>query len=322
MSQKPMLLKYPTGVVPQPTNCCPPIEATQTTGDCCPPPGISTHDRPIPREPVDPCVDAQPVKLCGAVEPIPIEPQCAPLEIPYVDCDGATQIATGTTCDLVQIVPHPDAVMKVRLCETTADRELIKRCDPDTGDAVLIQYDVTTVPPTVLAATNLSTNTPYTGSLDDLVQCGTIDVEQEVYCDNGTTFIRWYVLDAQGKPTGQYYDTDKLGQPYVVEDEAAITKGECVECEVPIQSISDALADDLSGLLPGTSFTITKPQYCAIRVTTTIGSFTIRSGETLYSTQEFKQSFSVTAVEIVSGNCSLDCVHIISNRSECACPCK
>ncbi len=315
MPQKPMLLKYPTGVVPQPLTCCPEVETTQNEGECCPPPpsnGIYQH--PIPVTPVDPCVDAKSVKICGVVDPIPVDPVCNPLSIPYETCDGTTAVATGTTCDLIQVVPHPDAVMKVKICDAVTDRELVKMCDPVTGAEVLIQYDVTTVPPTILAATNLSTNTPYTGNLDDLVKCGTVEVEQEVYCDNGTTFIRWYVIDAQGKPTGAYWDTTIEGQPYTVTNPSGITKGECKECEC-IQSISDATGDNLSTLLPGTTFSFTKPECCVVKVTTDIGSFTIRKGVTQFVTQEFKCPFSVTAVEIVSGTCTLDEVHIISNSS-------
>ena len=226
-----------------PALCCPPVTGTTTTtspsGICCPPPGQSMHPKPIPVTPPDPCADAQPVTICGGSSPIPVEPVCSPLSIPYEKCDGTTGTAVGTTCDLVQVVPHPDAVMKVKICETT-DRELVKMCDPVTGEEVLIQYDVTTVPPTVLAATNLSTNTPYTGSFDDLVKCGTAEVEQEVYCDGTNTFIRWYVVDAQGQPTGAYWDTDLEGQAYTVPTGATLTRGECpVPCaDVPIQSCS------------------------------------------------------------------------------------
>jgi hypothetical protein len=129
--------------------------------------------------------------------------------------------------------------MNVRICNTV-DRELVKMCDPVTGEEILIQYDVTTAPPTIVAATNLSTNTPYTGSFDALVQCGTVEVEQEVYCDGTNTFIRWYVIDAQGKPTGAYWDTDLQSQPYTVPTGATLTRGECpIPCaDVPIQDCS------------------------------------------------------------------------------------
>lgn len=294
--------------------CCPTPTATVATEACCPPIGPSLHPRPIPVTPPDPCADAKPVKICGTIDILPVEPSCTPLTIPYEKCDGSVGTAVGTTCDMVQVVPHPEAVMKVKICDAVTDRELVKMCDPITGAEVLIQYDVTTVPPTILAATNLSTNTPYTGSLDDLVKCGTVEVEQEVYCDNGTTFIRWYVIDAQGRPTGAYWDTDLAGQPYTVTNPSGITKGECKECEC-IQSISDATGDNLSTLLPGTTFSFTKPECCVVKVTTDIGSFTIRKGATQFVTQEFKCPFSVTAVEIVSGTCTLDEVHIISNSS-------
>lgn len=53
----------------------------------------------------------------------------------------------------------------------TKDRELLTLCDPDTGNSILIQYDVLTAPPTLLGMTDLNTNSPYTGAITDLVNC-------------------------------------------------------------------------------------------------------------------------------------------------------
>lgn len=170
MSQKPMLLKYPTGVVPQPLNCCPEVK-TETVQDCCPPQGISPHDRPIPREEVDPCVDAKPVTICGAVDIVPAAPVCSPITVPYVDCDGAAQVAAGTTCDMVQVVPHPSAVMPVRICNPT-DIEKTLMCDPATGGKVLIVVDFSNgAQNPIVSYWDLAFGAPWSGDPTTLEMC-------------------------------------------------------------------------------------------------------------------------------------------------------
>jgi hypothetical protein len=78
--------------------------------------------------------------------------------------------------------------------------------------------------------------------------------------------------------------------------------------------ICEASGDDLSTLCAGHNFSITKPSCCVVKITTSIGSFTIQEGIQHYSTSDFACVVSITEVEIISGNCLLNKIHIISNK--------
>lgn len=148
--------------------------------------------------------------LTSAVEVPPEE-----IALDGTDCDGNPNPATGNKGEIVSVVQAPGQVLTVRLCKDQQDREVVKRCDPDTGNTILIQYDVLTVPPTVLAATDLSTGEEYTGDLASLVICPDDDTESDsvLMCDEGTEFLRW-VVKKNGVPTGVSYDTTMTGIPY------------------------------------------------------------------------------------------------------------
>jgi hypothetical protein len=78
--------------------------------------------------------------------------------------------------------------------------------------------------------------------------------------------------------------------------------------------ICEAFGNDLSTLCAGHNFSITKPSCCKIKVTTDIGSFTLVGGIQHYSTSDFQCPVTITAIEILGGGCTLDQIHIISNK--------
>jgi hypothetical protein len=263
-------------------------------------------------DPIDPseCPPAAP--------PVPPSEDCPclgtePLTLSGEDCDGAPVPVDGMVGTLMQVVQAPGTVFKVQTCDPAADRELVKRCDPDSGDEILFQWDVSVVPPELLSATNLNTGAPFTGDAKELVSCGGgADVEQEVFCDNGTPFIRWFVMDSQGKPTGTYFDTDYKGVAYTpVESPLPIVRGDCVAAT--IETISSATGDDLSALLPGKSFSFTKPECCVVEVDTSIGSFILGKGVQVYSTRLYESPFTVNSVTVISGACTPASVNVIQN---------
>ena len=94
-----------------------------------------------------------------------------------------------------------------------------------------------------------------------------------------------------------------------------ITVGNC-PCPVEIKNpaISEAFGNDLSTLQAGHNFSITKPSCCKIKVTTSIGSFHVLENIQFYNTSDFECPITITAIEIVSGNCALDKIHVISNK--------
>lgn len=89
-------------------------------------------------------------------------------------------------------------------------------------------------------------------------------------------------------------------------------------CPVPdvtkIPAITEAFGNNLGTLSEGHNFSVTKPACCKIKVTTSIGSFHVLDGIQFYSSSDFQNTVTITGVEIVSGNCTLDKVHIISNK--------
>lgn len=94
-----------------------------------------------------------------------------------------------------------------------------------------------------------------------------------------------------------------------------ITVGNC-PCPVEIKNpaISEAFGNDLSTLQAGHNFSITKPSCCKIKVTTSVGSFHVLENIQFYNTSDFECPITITAVEVISGNCALDKIHIISNK--------
>jgi hypothetical protein len=90
--------------------------------------------------------------------------------------------------------------------------------------------------------------------------------------------------------------------------------GTCADNQISSCNISEAFGNDLSTLLPGNNFSITKPSCCKVKVTTSVGSFHVIAGIQSYNTSDFNCPISVNSVEVVSGTCSLDQIHIISNK--------
>lgn len=161
---------------------------------------------------------------------------------------------------------------------------------------------------------------------DPLPICVEVSAQVGDLCLTGTPAVKeqWYVREkinwdsiacvetakvAEYSKDGVNWSTTAPTSPYVL--------GECplpaVE-EVKQPQICEAFADDLSTLCPGHNFSITKPSCCKIKVTTSVGLFHVLENIQYYSTSDFGCPVSITKVEIVSGECTLDKIHIISNK--------
>lgn len=160
------------------------VDPTQRLGICCPTPGpgITPHIVPAATTTPEPCVT-----ICA----LPAPDVGAPVTLGGQDCTGAALDATGTVGQLTQIVQAPGQVLSVRMCaeQTPAiDREMVVACNA-AGDKVVVQYDVSTVPPTELARTNL--NTGAVEPAGALVNCDNDDDDIEVVgvkaCLNGVS---------------------------------------------------------------------------------------------------------------------------------------
>ena len=193
---------------------------------------------------------------------------------------------------------------------TTPEFDVFTLCNPVDGSVVVasVTYSITGVPTTTYY---LPTGALYVGPTPVNCAGGQLESDPQEICVNGnTSLIQWVVKD-NGQPTGAVYYTDLSGTVVGAPGAGTFTFGACPTVCLP--TISDAFADDLSTLLPGTSFVITKPDCCKILVTTSAGTFTLREKETYYATTDFKCPITVTGITIVSGTCSSADIHIISN---------
>jgi hypothetical protein len=131
----------------------------------------------------------------------------------------------------------PGTALTVKLCKDNTDRELITLCAPN-GDKIVLQYDVTTVPPTLSSAWNLTTNTAYAGATSTLTDCGAekVDVSAgEDYCLSGVNYTRIDIIDVKTLlPAGTLWLND-AGSPVVAP--VGATKGICQAVALPVYDI-------------------------------------------------------------------------------------
>lgn len=254
--------------------------------------------------PIDPTtVQATACLPCGCAGVPPTPP--APLSLTGQDCDGNHVTVEGAVGSLTSVVQAAGTVFKVQLCEPLKDVEKVILCDnKGTGHKVAVISDLTNPLAPVVTTWDLHTGAPWQGDIADLETCADTDLESDPVemCDAGTTFLRW-IVKKNGQPTGEKYDTTLAGAPYTVTNEAALTAGQCQLACLP--TISSAPADNLAGLLPGTSISIQKGSCCALQVATTAGNFIVSKAVTGYSTADFKCPVEVTAVTVLSGTCDL-----------------
>jgi hypothetical protein len=160
---------------------------------------------------------------------------------------------------------------------------------------------------------------------DPLPICVEVTPQVGDLCNGGTPAIKeqWYVREKITWDSINCTETNKVieyssdGINWSTTAPASYTLGQCplpVVEEVKQPEICEAFGDDLSTLCAGHNFSITKPSCCKIKVTTDIGSFHVLDNIQFYNTSDFKCLVTVISVDIVSGNCTLDSIHIISNR--------
>lgn len=239
--------------------------------------------------------------------------------IKQTSVDPATAVATVTYLDYTTMPPVPiTGAIELGPCvvgekkAVTKDIEAVTVCDPD-GNPVLVQYDMTAVPPAVLSATVLTTGAAYTGAMTDLVTCGsTTEADPRTMCDGGTTFLRFFVMK-DGEPTGVTFDRTLSGAPYTVTDEAGLSVGNCIAQTT--QAMSSVSAAAFTDPVECTSFAVVKPDCCDVQVQTSIGVITIPADVTSYATQAYKDPFSVTAATATGSGCDPADVSLTFNLS-------
>jgi hypothetical protein len=133
-------------------------------------------------------------------------------------------------------------------------------------------------------------------------------------CVDGVPATRWQVKE-NGVPTSVSHYTDANGVVFVPPAGAVITLGSCpaAACD---PTISSAFGDALGALLPGHSISIQKPSCCMIEIVTSAGSFPVIKGLIAYSVPEFGCPVTVTAVNILSGNCTAADVVVTTQKTK------
>jgi len=161
---------------------------------------------------------------------------------------------------------------------------------------------------------------------DPLPICVEVTPQVGDLCDSGTPAVKeqWYVREKITWNSITCAETSKIIEYSsdginwsTTAPSNSYTLGECplpVVEEVKQPQICEAFGDDLSTLCAGHNFSITKPACCKIKVTTSVGTFHVLENIQFYNSSDFKCPITITAIEIISGSCSLDKVHIISNK--------
>lgn len=139
--------------------------------------------------------------------------------------------------------------------------------------------------------------------------------------DNGDgTFSTWYTRErivwdsVTSTVISRTTEYSSDGATWNTTAPSSFTVGACDIDPACNPSITEAFGDDLSTLAAGHNFSITKPSCCKIKVTTSVGSFHVLDNIQFYNTSDFGCPVTISAIEVVSGNCTLDKVHIISNK--------
>jgi hypothetical protein len=233
-----------------------------------------------------------------------------------LNCEG--EISSIEASSIVQTIPHPSSVQLVKLCSSsTRDPEVVCISNDD-GLTVVSGWEVFDISESGITSTLYLNGVDVTATYK-VVPCGIkvkYDYEVVEICIDGKTWTKTYVYDPTSvTPTlVSILWLDENDDPQPAPSPDLINNENCVAATTP--SISDAFGDDLSTLLPGNSFTVTKPDCCKIQIVTSIGTFTLREKETFYSTDKYDSAFTIDSVNILEGTCTLDSIHIISNKTK------
>jgi hypothetical protein len=150
---------------------------------------------------------------CGPNDPnsLPVRPTggTTPFNVTIEECDGP-QVRQAT--QTVEVLWPEGMVVRTRPCDPgTDDFDSFIRCDPNTGDSIIVVVSYSTAGVPTATAYNLD-GSPYGGLLSDLVQCPDADLESDPlpWCDNGQNVTQW-IVKSNGQPNGTVYWTDANG---------------------------------------------------------------------------------------------------------------
>lgn len=231
-------------------------------------------------------------------------------------CDSTT--APVVVSKLVQNIPHPDYVQKVQICTTSINKDPEVVCiSNDGGITVVSGWEVFDISETGVVSSTLYLNgVDVTGSYQ-VVPCGTkvkYDYEIEKICVDGATWTKTYVYDPSSDVPTLIFVLwlDENDSPQSAPDPLLINNTNCGK--ITTLSISSAYGDDLSTLLPGNTFEISRTSCCKedITVVTSIGTFLFPSFKSSISLADTSIPFTI---DNIVTTCNLSNIFIISQKT-------
>lgn len=225
--------------------------------------------------------------------------------------DLALKISAGSSCATPTFVDAcTGSLIEQRLTEI---RDLLQVTEFDyefvcTDEGVkIVQLDTKTGAKTVL-------NIDGTVNTSAIIEPCSSSVESDAakICIGGVPALMWVVKE-NGVPNGAVYYTDKEGQLISAPSPSSYTLGECVgECQPQIWTGDGT---QIGSSIPFHSAVITKPECCIVDIVTSAGTIRMGRGEISYSTILFTCPITITAVNVITPNCSASSVLIKLNRN-------
>lgn len=239
----------------------------------------------------------------------------------------STSMVDGAKCDdttspvivskTVQTVPHPEFVQKVQVCPSPQKDPEVVCISNDGGVTVVSGWEIFDISESGIVTSTLFLNGVDVTSTYQVVPCGAkskFDYEIEKVCVDGKTWTKTYVYDPTSTtPTlVSVLWLDEADSPVATPDITLINNSNCKVVSTP--TISSAYGDDLTSLLPGNTFEISRTACCKdnVIVVTSIGSFTFPSFKSSISLADTQVSFTID--DIITP-CDKSNIFIISQKT-------
>lgn len=216
----------------------------------------------------------------------------------------------SSICNTADITtPIVDAINKKK------DFEPLVLCDISNGEPVIVTYEYDDTGLLVFTQQNPD-GTPFLGTPGKCPSKNYGITSKEWFCLTATqtNITREDIVDLDTSTPIASLWRDEIGTVIPAPTAGTFTVGVCTLPIACLPTISEAFGNDLSTLLPSNNFSIQKPTCCKIKITTSVGSFHVLEDIGAYTTSDFDCTITITNVEIVKGNCTLDKIYIIGNK--------
>ena len=228
-------------------------------------------------------------------------------------CDNS--INTEYTDGVYQTIPHPDYVQKVQLCASDKKDVEVVCISNDGGNTIVTGWEVFDTSVTPPVSKIYFNGIDVTGTYV-VVPCGnnvTYDYEKVTVCVDGQSWTKVLIFNTTSQPIlVNIMWLDNLDNVVPAPDITLIDNINCGN-EICNPMITWSYGDNLSTLLSGHNFTVTKPSCCSFVLNTSIGDIPVIGDFTFLTTETFKCTFTINSITSIN-NCDLSKVVIIGNK--------